>query len=194
MTDNDYLVANKTLRSSELSLLNKPQNSSATKRALLPLEPDFSQISDPSIVIALLSNTWVSDNRHTSTRHSRRNLPKDKHKTKKREDTDYLLPPLLDPLQLLTREAEGPRGQIIHTKGEEGVRSRHFLLRQIIPFMIMEDIKEQEYLRRLQKFQVLCNLLGLWIRHRLYIRIMWCKKQRTRILNQIRKPGPLTGY
>ena len=81
------------------------------------------------------------------------------------EDTDRLfLPPLLDPLQLLTREAKDPRGQNIHTKEEEGIQ-RRLLLRQIIPFMIMEDIKEQEYLCRLQKFRVLCNLLGLWIRH-----------------------------
>ena len=83
-TDNDYLVASKTHRSSEQSLPNEPQNSSTSKRVLLPLEPEFSQISDPSIVIAPPSNTWVSDNRHTSPRHSRGDLPKDKHKTKKR--------------------------------------------------------------------------------------------------------------
>ena len=52
-TDNDYPVANKTYRSSEYALPNEPQNSSASKGISLPLEPDFSQISDPSIVIAL---------------------------------------------------------------------------------------------------------------------------------------------
>ena len=63
---------------------NEPQNSSTSKRVLLPLEPDFSHIIDPSIVIAPPSNTWASDYRHTSPRHSRRDLSKDKHKTKKR--------------------------------------------------------------------------------------------------------------
>ena len=118
-----------------------------------------------------------------------------KQNTKQRrgEDTDHLfLPPLLDPLQLLTREAKDPRGQNIHTREEEGMR-RCLLLFQIIPLMIMEDIKEQDYLHRLQKFWVLCNLLGLWIRHHLYIWIMWCNNQGTQVLNQIRKPSPLTG-
>ena len=35
-----------------------------SKRVLIPLEPDFSQMSDPSIVIAPPSNAWVSDDRH----------------------------------------------------------------------------------------------------------------------------------
>ena len=96
-------VASRTHRSSEQSLQNEPQNSSTSKRVLLPLEPDFSQISDPSIDIALPSNTWVSDNRHTSPRCSRRDLPKDKQ-VKEEEKTQIILFFLLD-LQLLTREA-----------------------------------------------------------------------------------------
>ena len=65
-----------------------PQISSASKIVLLPLEPaslepDFSQMSDPSIILETPSNTWVSDDRHTSSRHSR-DLPENKHKTKKR--------------------------------------------------------------------------------------------------------------
>ena len=92
------------------------------QRVLLPLEPDFHQMSDPSIIIAPPSNTWVSDDRHTSPRHNRRDLPKTKHKTKKRRNTDcFFLPPLLDPLELLTREANDPRGQNIHTREEEGI-------------------------------------------------------------------------
>ena len=41
MTDNDYPVANKTHKSSEQSFPNEPQNSSTSKRVLLPLEPDL---------------------------------------------------------------------------------------------------------------------------------------------------------
>ena len=79
-----------------------------------------------SIVIALPSNTWVSDNRHTAPRRSRRDLPKDKHKTKKKRLRLSSISPLLDLLQLLTREAKDPRGQNINTK-EEGIQHRLLL-------------------------------------------------------------------
>ena len=36
------------------------------KRVLLPLEPDFSNMSDPSVVIEPPDNNWRSDNRQTS--------------------------------------------------------------------------------------------------------------------------------
>ena len=83
-TDIDYLVANKTNRSSEYTLSHESQNASTSERVLLPLEPDFSQMSDPSIVLAPPSNAWISDNRHTSPRCNRRDLPKTKDKPKKR--------------------------------------------------------------------------------------------------------------
>ena len=78
-------MASQTHRHSEHSLSNEPQNSTTSKRILLPLEPDFSQMSDPSIVIDPPSNTWQSTDRHTSqTRLSRRDQPKTKYKSKKR--------------------------------------------------------------------------------------------------------------
>ena len=41
------------------------------RRVLLPLEPDFSNMSDPSVIIELPDNNWRSDNRQTSqTSHS----------------------------------------------------------------------------------------------------------------------------
>ena len=83
-SDKDDPVANKINRSSEQLFPSDPQNCSASKRVLLPLEPDFSHMSDPSIIIAPPSNTWVSDNRHTSSRHSRRDLPENKYKSKRR--------------------------------------------------------------------------------------------------------------
>ena len=69
----------------------------------------------------------------------------------------FPVPPLLDPLQILTKEIKDLRDQNIHTREEVGVR--HWLLPlQIIPYMVMEDIKDQDYSHRLQRFQVLCNL------------------------------------
>ena len=88
-------------------------------------------MSDPSIIIAPPSNTWVSDDRHTSPRCSRRDLPKNKHNTRG-EDTDHhLLPPLKDPYQLFTRETKDRRGQNIHTREEEDVQCR------LLPFQII---------------------------------------------------------
>ena len=47
------------------SFINEPQNPAASSRILLPLEPDFSQMSDPSVVIDS-PNTWRSNERHSS--------------------------------------------------------------------------------------------------------------------------------
>ena len=81
----EHWVANLSLRGCEQSFPNEPQNPTASKRVLLPLEPDFSQISDPSVIIGPPSNTWQSADRHTSlSRRSRRDHPKTKHRTKKR--------------------------------------------------------------------------------------------------------------
>ena len=85
---NDHLVSNISLGGSEQSFPNEPQNPTASKRVLLPLEPDFSQMSDPSVIIGPPSNTksWQSADRHTSlSRHNRRDQPKTKHRTKKRK-------------------------------------------------------------------------------------------------------------
>ena len=51
--------------SSEQSFTNEPPNSGNKQRILLPLEPDFSTMSDPNIVINPPTNTWES-NMHTS--------------------------------------------------------------------------------------------------------------------------------
>ena len=59
------------------------------KRILLPLEPDFSNMSYPSVVIEPPDNNWRSDNRQTkqASLHghiSRRDQSRRKHKSKKR--------------------------------------------------------------------------------------------------------------
>ena len=67
---------------------------SSTSRILLPLEPDLSNISDPSVVIEPSGNNWRSDNNNDnyrqihqtalSGRRSRRDQSRDKHRSKKR--------------------------------------------------------------------------------------------------------------
>ena len=69
---------------SEHSFINEPQNPATSSRILLPLEPDFSQMSDPSVVIEP-PNTWRSNERHSSKiRLSQRDQPKRKNKSKKK--------------------------------------------------------------------------------------------------------------
>ena len=60
-----------------------------SKRVLLPLEPDFSNMSDPNVVIKPPDNNWRSDNRQTlqtslSGCIPRRDQSRSKHKSKKR--------------------------------------------------------------------------------------------------------------
>ena len=67
---------------------------SSTSRILLPLEPDFSNMSNPSVVIEPPGNNWRSDNDNDnyrqihqtslSGRRSRRDQSRDKRRSKKR--------------------------------------------------------------------------------------------------------------
>ena len=143
-------------RSSEQLFPSDPQNSSASKRVLLPLELDLIQISDRSIIIAPPSNTWVSDDRHTSSRPSRKDLPKNKHKTKKRRHRLSSYSSSRSSSDSHKRDKRSKRLNI-HTGEEDGIRHYLLLPLQIIPFMIMEDKKDQDYLNRLQRFRVFCN-------------------------------------
>ena len=64
-------------------------NQTSSNRVLLLLEPDFSNMSDPSVVMEPPNNNWRSDNRqasHTSLsgHNSRRDQSRNKHKSKKR--------------------------------------------------------------------------------------------------------------
>ena len=93
----EYKVANQTHLGSEHSFSNEPQNPATSNRVLLPIEPEFSQMSDPSIIIDQPSNTWRSNDRRTSQRRSRRDQPKRKHKSgKRRRHRSPSSPPLLD--------------------------------------------------------------------------------------------------
>ena len=81
---NEHLVANLSLRGPEQSFPNEHQNPTASKRVLLPLEPEFSHMLDPSVIIVPPINIWQSADRHTSlARRSRGDQPKTKHRTKK---------------------------------------------------------------------------------------------------------------
>ena len=77
-------VASYRQLSSQQSVTNEPLNSRNKQRLLQPLEPDFSTMSDPSIVINLPTNTWESYRNTSLNRLSRRDQPKSRHKNKKR--------------------------------------------------------------------------------------------------------------
>ena len=76
-------TTNRSNLCSEHSYRHEVQNpTNNSKRVLLPLEPDFSNMSDPSVVIEPPGNNWRSDNKQTSQTSiskSRR-----KHESKKR--------------------------------------------------------------------------------------------------------------
>ena len=63
-------------------------NPASSKRVLLPLESDFSNMSDLSVIVEPPDNNWRSDNRQAQTllsgRISRRDQSRTKHKSKKR--------------------------------------------------------------------------------------------------------------
>ena len=65
-------------------MINEPPDSMNKQRVLLPLEPDFSTMPDPSIVNELPTNTLESNRSASLKRPSRRDQPKSRHKKGKR--------------------------------------------------------------------------------------------------------------
>ena len=129
-----------------------------SKRVLLPLEPDFSNMSDPRVVIEPPDNNWRSDNRQTlqtslSGRISRRDQSRSKHKSKKRRRCRYPLHPLLGlHLQTLPKEVASQKDPNIFTrKGEEDKHLLLLLHYLIISPMIMADTKEVDIVQRLHR-------------------------------------------
>ena len=72
--------------SSDQSLNNERQSSANRQRLLLPLEPFFKALSDPSVVIKALRYTWDSDRSVSKKRSSRKDLSSSKTRTG--EDAD----------------------------------------------------------------------------------------------------------
>ena len=69
---------------SEHSFAYEPQNPATSSRMILPLEPDFLQMLDPSVVIEP-PNTWRSNEKHSlQTRQSSKDQSKRKHRSKKK--------------------------------------------------------------------------------------------------------------
>ena len=126
-----------------------------TKRVLLPLEPDFSNMSDPSIVIELPSISWRLDNRMTSQTRcsSRRDQTKRKHKSRKRRrhrlSSSSSSRSFSSDSHKCCRRSKGLNSLI---RGED---DQHLLLPLI---MITADIKEVDKLCRLQRYHLRCNL------------------------------------
>ena len=82
-------TTNRANLGSEQSFRHEVQNpADNSKRVLLTLEPDFSNMSDPSIIIEPPDNNWRSDNRRFSDfplwTYFRRDQSRSKHKSKKR--------------------------------------------------------------------------------------------------------------
>ena len=71
-------------------------------------------MSDPSIIIATPSNIWVLDDRHTSSRCSRRDLPKNKHMTKKRRRH-----------RLLSSSSSSRSSSYSHKRDKRSKKSKH---------------------------------------------------------------------
>ena len=90
-------TTNRSNLGSEHSYRHEVQNPTANlKRVLLTLEPAFSNMYDPSVVIEPPDNNWRSDNRQTSQTSlsghvSRRDQSREKHKSKKRRRHRFFL-------------------------------------------------------------------------------------------------------
>ena len=135
-------------------------NQSNVKRVLLPLEPDFSNMSDPSVILEQPNNGWRSDNRQAQTPlsgHIRRDQSKSKYTSKKRRRRLY--PPLLD-LYLLTlaKRAEDRKDQNILIKREE--ENIHLLLlpHLTVSHMTMADTKGLDIVHRLYRIRIFYSL------------------------------------
>ena len=111
MLGTKYQGANYRQRSSEQSLANESQNTRNTQRILLPLEPDFSAISDRSIVIDPPTYTLESNRQTSLNRQSRRDSLSQDVRVKREEDTAHLQ---LLPLCHLSRKVKSQRGPDTH--------------------------------------------------------------------------------
>ena len=102
---------------------NEPLNSRNIQRVLLPLEPDFSTMSDPSIVNDPQTNTWESNRLHLLTERAEEiNLNQD-IRIRREEDTVHLHHLLLHHhlLCLFIEEVRSQRSLDIHMRKEDVV-------------------------------------------------------------------------
>ena len=116
MPGTDYRESSHTHKSSKQSLMNEPQNSRSSQRLLLPLEPDFSAMSDPSVIIDLPATFPLLGKYLNLDRVEEISLSQN-ISLRREEDLDHHLLPFLDlPLCLLIREAGNQRGPDTHIR------------------------------------------------------------------------------
>ena len=137
-------------------------NQASSKRVLLPLEPDFSDMSDPSVIVEPPDNNWRSHNRQAQTSlcgifpggiSLKVNI-----NLRRGGDVDRLLHPPLQDLTL-TREAEDQKDPKILTRREEDIHLLlPLLLYLIINHMIMANTKGVDIVRRLHRILVYYSL------------------------------------
>ena len=133
-------------------------NPATSKRVLLPLEPDFSSMSDPSVILEPPNNNWRSDNRQAQTflsgRISRRDQSRNKHKSKKRRrcrssSTSSCSRSASSDFHKRSRKSKDPN--IPTRRGEEDIHLLFLLLLYlIISHMIIADTKV-DIVRRLHR-------------------------------------------
>ena len=95
--------------------MNEPRSSMNKQRVLLPLEPDFSTMSDPSIIIQSPTNTLKSNRSASLKRPSRGDQPKSKHKKRRR----YISSSSSSSSCLLPEEVESQRSLNILIRKED---------------------------------------------------------------------------
>ena len=138
-------------------------NQSNAKRVLLPLEPDFSNMSNPSVILEPPNNDWRSDNRQAQTplsgHMSRRDQLKLNIEVRRGGDVDRLLHPLLDLYPLtLAKTAEDRKDQNILIRREK--EDIHLLLlpHLTVNYMTMADTKGLDIVHRLYRIRIFYSL------------------------------------
>ena len=132
----------------------------SSSRVLLPLEPDFSNMSDPSVAIELPSNNWRSDNynnnenyRQNQTSLSGRRSKRDQSREKQRGgDRDRPLHPPLQLIHLQTLARETLEDLNIPVRREEGdIHLLPLFQYVIVRYVTMADSREIDTVHRLHR-------------------------------------------
>ena len=139
-------------------------NQSNAKRVLVPLEPDFSNMSNPSVILEPPNNNWRSNNRQAQTpvsRHmSRRDQSKTKHRSKKRRrrrssSTSSSSRSILT----LAKRAEDQKDQnILIRREKEDIHLLLLLPRLTVTYMTMADTKGLDIVHRLYRIRIFYSL------------------------------------
>ena len=134
-------------------------NPATSSRRIIPRVPDFSQMSDPSVIIQPPNAYDQGTNNTSQTRLSRKEESKTSLSSKKQRRHRASSSSSRSLLQVPIDAIRNPRGRDIHTKREEDVRRRLLHLPALRnQNMNLVDIKGLIFLHILQRLQLRCNL------------------------------------